>query len=419
MPNPSTTISLEKLRQQFDTSPYPRIPLETFPQDPAALYIHSLVTAYYRRDQRVIDPRDQLILDAGCGTGYKSLQLAVANPGAKVVGIDLSETSVQMARDRLAYHNITSVEFHRLALEDLPQLGLEFDYINNDDVLYLVPDPIVGLKAMQSVLKPQGILRTNFHSTLQRRIYFNGQEFFKSIGLMDGAAPETGVELVRQTMKCLKNQVLIKRAGWAPHFETQDESVLANYLLEGDKGWLIPEFFAALETANLEFISMVDWRKWDLRDLFTDIGELPLSIVLSLSDLWCGHLGESGTYTPVAEWTDDQWRMAKAQFHPQLHRADFREELVACAAQLRSCQVSDYLRLDDAIVTLDQTSSACLLPLLEGAQSVTALIERCRQLRPLHPVTLESTTEADVLPMIQVLLSTLQEKGYVLLEAAL
>ncbi|NET62717.1 MAG: class I SAM-dependent methyltransferase, partial [Symploca sp. SIO2E6] len=36
----------EKVRQQFDTGPYPRIPLETSPKDnPGLLYIHNLVTA--------------------------------------------------------------------------------------------------------------------------------------------------------------------------------------------------------------------------------------------------------------------------------------------------------------------------------------------------------------------------------------
>ncbi|BAU41837.1 methyltransferase domain-containing protein [Leptolyngbya sp. O-77] len=68
------------------------MPLDQSPKDdPNSLFKHSLITAYYRREGRVIDPQDRLILDAGCGSGYKCLMLAEANPGAKIVGMDLSE----------------------------------------------------------------------------------------------------------------------------------------------------------------------------------------------------------------------------------------------------------------------------------------------------------------------------------------
>ncbi|OKH55469.1 hypothetical protein NIES2101_03515 [Calothrix sp. HK-06] len=64
---------LEKIRQQFDSAPYPRIPLDESPKNnPNLLYIHSFVTAYYLRHQRVIDTHGKVILDAGCGSGWKS-----------------------------------------------------------------------------------------------------------------------------------------------------------------------------------------------------------------------------------------------------------------------------------------------------------------------------------------------------------
>jgi 2-polyprenyl-3-methyl-5-hydroxy-6-metoxy-1,4-benzoquinol methylase len=218
------STDLERMRQQFDNAPYPRIPLETFPTDSRSLYFHSLVTANYRRNQRVIQTEGKVILDAGCGTGYKCIELAIANPGAKIVGIDLSAASVKLAQQRLEYHNIQNVEFHAIALEDLPSLGMEFNYINNDEVLYLLSNPVAGLEAMRAVLKPEGIIRTNFHSSLQRHSYLRAQRFFKTLGLMNGAPPEEDVELVRQTMKAVKENVLTKAFAWRPHFETSDQA---------------------------------------------------------------------------------------------------------------------------------------------------------------------------------------------------
>lgn len=94
--------SIEKVRQLFDNAPYPKIPLESSPKhNSALLYIHNIITPYYLRNQKVIETEGKVILDAGCGTGYKSLILAEANPGAKIVGVDISEKSIELALERL------------------------------------------------------------------------------------------------------------------------------------------------------------------------------------------------------------------------------------------------------------------------------------------------------------------------------
>ena len=61
---------LEKIRQQFNSAPFPRIPLEKSPKyNYQLLYIHNLITPYYLRNQTVIETEGKIILDAGCGTG--------------------------------------------------------------------------------------------------------------------------------------------------------------------------------------------------------------------------------------------------------------------------------------------------------------------------------------------------------------
>ena len=101
----SASDLLDKIRQQFDASPYPRVPLDQSPKNnPNLLYIHNLMTPYYLRNQKVIETKGKVILDAGCGAGYKSLVLAEANPGAKFVGVDISKESIKLARQRLEHH---------------------------------------------------------------------------------------------------------------------------------------------------------------------------------------------------------------------------------------------------------------------------------------------------------------------------
>lgn len=429
---------IEKIRQQFDTVCYPRIPLDTSPKnDCGLLYIHNLVTPYYLINQKVIKTEGKLILDAGCGSGYKALVLAEANPGAKIVGIDLSEESVKLARQRLEYHGFENVEFHAISIEKLPSLGLQFDLINNDEVLYLLPDIVVGLQAMKSVLKPDGIIRTNLHSALQRASFFRAQKICNMMGLMDENPQDLELEIVRETMNALKNEVLLKARNW--NSNNTDEWIFMNYLLQGDKGYTIPEVFAALRAADLEFVSMVGWRHWDVTDLFQDSENLPAFLAMSLPeisvedrlhmfellhpvhrliDFWCGHPSQKPeSFVPVAEWSEWDWQQARVHLHPQLKTPQVREDLLKCIASQKPLIISSYIPLPTQVpIAIESMLAACLLPLWEGAQPVNSLVELWLKLRPLHPATLELVSPETAFEEVKELLSMLEAFLYVLLE---
>jgi SAM-dependent methyltransferase len=434
----NTSELLEKIRQQFDTGPYPRYPLEKSPKDEVTwLYIHNLVTPYYLRNQKVIQTEGKVILDAGCGSGYKCLALAEANPGAKIVGIDLSENSVKLAKQRLEYHNFKNVDFYVLNIEALPSLGLGFDYINNDEVLYLLPDPVIGLQAMKSVLKPDGIIRTNLHSSIQRQHYFRAQKLFKLMGFMDENPQDLEIEQVRELMRALKDHVQLKALTWNARFEEEDEPILANHLLQGDKGYTTPELFSALRAADLEFINMVNWRQWELMDLFKDPDDLPMFLGLALPelsqqeqlhlfemlhpahrllDVWCGHPNQAQPFLPVEQWTASDWQGAMVHLHPQLKTPEMKEELLRSINELKLFEIGRQLPLTQQQLWIDSTMAACLLPLWKETQSMQSLMERLQRLRPVHPVTLEPTAELEALEIVSSTLMGLESSGYVLLE---
>lgn len=430
---------IENIRQQFDNTPYPRIPLEQSPKDNnELLYIHNLVTAYYFRNRKVVNTEGKIILDAGCGSGYKSLVLAAANPGAKIVGIDLSEESVKLARHRLQYHGFENAEFYTMKIEELPSLGLQFDYINADEVLYLLPDPILGLQAMKSVLKPDGIIRTNLHSSIGRAGIFRAQAAFKTMGLMNETPGDLEIEIVRETMEALQDEIWLKAFAWNADRAKDEGWILANYLLLGDKGCSVPELFALLRAADLEFISMVAWRRWDLMDLFKDPDDLPAFLAMSLPetsveerlhlfellhplhrlfDFWCGNPDRAQDFVPVAEWTEAQWREARVHLHPQLRTSQIREDLTNCIDSQTPFEISRYIGvLTVASVAIESVMAACLLPLWEGVQPVRSLVKRWLQLRPVPPAPAEAVTEETAFEEIEELLEMLEASLYVLLE---
>ena len=402
---------VEKIRQQFDSAPYPRVPVDESPKDkPNFLYIHNLVTAYYLRNQKVIDTKGKVILDAGCGSGYKSLVLAEANPGAKIVGVDISEESVKLAEQRLEYHGFDNTEFHVLGIGDLPKYDWEFDYINCDELLYLFNDIGEALQAMKAVLKPEGIIRSNLLSSIQRANYFRAQKIFTMMGLMDENPEDLEMEIVVEIMNALKDKVNLKASTWDSKYEEENgkERILMNYLFHGDKGYTITHMFNGFRTANLEFISMVNWREWKLTDLFKEPDNLPAFIAMSLPessveeqlqlfelmhpvhrllDFWCGHLKQGQSFVPVEEWNDSEWEKAKVHLHPQLKTPKFREDLIACVTQLQTFCISSHLSLIKESVSIDSSMALCLIPLLEQPQSMMSLVERRKQVRRIDPVT--------------------------------
>lgn len=431
---------LEKIRQQFDSSPYPRIPVEASPKDNLdLLYIHNFVTAYYLRNQKVIETKGRVILDAGCGAGFKSLILASANPGAKIVGIDLSEESVKLARDRLEYHGFDNTEFHVISVEDLHKLNYDFDYINCDELLYLFPNPAAALQAMKAVLKPDGIIRSNLHSSIQRVDFFRAQKFFRIMGLMDENPEELEMEAVVETMKALKDNVKLKATTWNPIYEGVDskETILMNFLFQGDKGYTITDMFAALTVADLEFLSMVNWRQWNLMNLFKEPDNLPVILALGLPeisieeqlqlfellhpihrllDFWCGHPNQGQSFIPVAEWTTSDWEGARVRLHPQLLTEKFKQDLVACVTEMRAFALTSYISLSEEFVNIDSSMAVCLVPLLDGPQGMMSLVEFGKKVRPVHPITLEPTVAQEIFQRLQQLLKKLESFGYVLLE---
>jgi ubiquinone/menaquinone biosynthesis C-methylase UbiE len=430
----------EKIRQQFDFGPYPRSPIDRSPKnDLAILYIHNLITSYYLRNHKVASTENQIILDVGCGSGYKSLVLAEANPNAKIIGVDISEKSVDLARERLKHHGFENVEFHSLSLYDLPSTEWEFDYINCDELLYFFPEPAVALQALKAVLKPHGIIRSNLHSSLQRSTFYRAQELFRIMGLMDSNPEDMEIEVTLETMKALKDFVDMKVKTWSSDYEGEEgkEAVLMNYLLQGDKGSRIPDLFAALRGAELEFVSMVNWRQWKLMDLFKEPDNLPVFLAMSLPetsveqqlhlfellhpihrllDFWCGHPNQAQPFTPVAEWSSSDWLDAKVYLHPQLKTSTVKEEAVKSTTQLNPFEISRYLPVTGEQSLIDSSVVACLLPLWEEAQSLPSLVERWQQLRPIHPVTLEPTTQSEAYESLTQALIGLENYGYVLID---
>lgn len=433
---------LEKIRQQFESSPYPRIPPEASPKgDLNSLYVHNFATPFYLRNQQLIDPKQLVILDVGCGTGYTTLTLAEANPGATIVGIDLSEKSIELARQRLQFHGFTTAQFQVLSLDQVASLELQFDYINCDEVLYLMPDLVQTFQTLSAVLKPHGILRGNLHSWYQRQNYFRAQQFFTLLGLMQNNPEEAEINTVLETMRALANGIPLKEQTWNAEAAANrpQEYVLMNYLFQGDNGFTVGELFSVLREANLEFICMVNQRDWDLLKVFQNAQNLPafwqenlpkltledqlqlfelIAPVHRLLDFWCGQSGQPQLSQLPKSWPIDEWRSVRVALHPQLQTEAIKADLHSAIQQQRLFNLTQHLSAGTAAQTqfsLSPYLAACLLPLWDAPQTFPALVKRALKIRPCDPITLKPLPTQQVSQELRDALTGLEKYLYVLL----
>lgn len=106
------------------------------------------------------------ILVAGCGTGREALSIARMSPDATVTAIELSETSLAVARARCAGQG--NLRLLRHDLHAVAELGQRFDYIACSGVLHHLPDPEAGWAALVDVLAPGGAMQVALYSRIAR-----------------------------------------------------------------------------------------------------------------------------------------------------------------------------------------------------------------------------------------------------------
>lgn len=92
------------------------------------------------------------ILDVGCGAGFLSNKLAVH--GHQVFGVDLSATSLQVAKK---YDSTRSVVYQMADAYHLPFANSSFDMVTALDFLEHVEEPQKAIQEFSRVLKPGGL----------------------------------------------------------------------------------------------------------------------------------------------------------------------------------------------------------------------------------------------------------------------
>lgn len=99
------------------------------------------------------------VLDLGSGAGFDAFLAAErVGPGGRVIGVDMTEEMLALARRNAAARGATNVEFRRGRLEALPVDDASVDLVISNCVVNLVPDKAAVFREVARVLKPGGTI---------------------------------------------------------------------------------------------------------------------------------------------------------------------------------------------------------------------------------------------------------------------
>jgi 2-polyprenyl-3-methyl-5-hydroxy-6-metoxy-1,4-benzoquinol methylase len=142
-------VSLQVMNQ-YEENPYPR-----WTSNPLAALAHNGPA-----DANPDAPKEILI--AGCGSGRHSLEVAQLFPNAQVLAVDISLPGLAYARRKTREAGLNNVDYAQADILKLGTLGRSFDRIEAVGVLHHLAEPESGWRVLLSLLRPNGVMRSDF-----------------------------------------------------------------------------------------------------------------------------------------------------------------------------------------------------------------------------------------------------------------
>ena len=143
------------------------------------------------------------------------------------MGIDVSATSLEHTERLKQNHKLTNLKTRQLAVENVEELDQRFDLIICTGVLHHLVDPDAGLRALRSVLKPEGAMNLMVYAPYGRTGVYMMQEYCRRLGI--GTSPEEIRDLTTVLRNLPEHHPLLATQGGSrefPHADALADAVL-------------------------------------------------------------------------------------------------------------------------------------------------------------------------------------------------
>jgi len=189
------------------------------------------------------------VLVAGCGT-WQSAKFALTHPGARVIGIDVSTTSLEQTEALKQKYDLANLEVRQLAIENIAELDQQFDLVVCTGVLHHLVDPDAGLRALGSVLRPEGAMYLMVYAPYGRTGVHMIQEYCRRLGV--DTSPQEIKDLTAVLRGLPEHHPLISMFRGVK--ESLDADALVDALLNPrDRTYSVPQVYDFVERNDLKF----------------------------------------------------------------------------------------------------------------------------------------------------------------------
>ncbi len=192
---------------------------------------------------------DRSILVAGCGTA-QAARYTARWPHARVVGIDVSATSLEYTRELKRKHALDNLEVRQLSVERATELEQTFDHVVCTGVLHHLEEPNAGLRTLRDVLAPGGAMHIMVYAPYGRAGVYMLQEYCRRLRI---GWSDREIDDLAASLKALPaDHPIAPLLRQAPDFATK--AGVADALLHPrDRSYSVPQLTEFLDGAGLVF----------------------------------------------------------------------------------------------------------------------------------------------------------------------
>jgi SAM-dependent methyltransferase len=189
------------------------------------------------------------VLVAGCGT-WQAAKHALTHPDARVTGIDVSATSIEHTNALKGKYSLANLDVRQMPIERVSGLERQFDLIVCTGVLHHLADPDAGLRALRSVLKPDGAIYLMVYAPYGRAGVYMIQEYCRRLRV---GTSEPEMDALVATLGAMSQDHPLVRLLRGSR-DAGDPDALADALLNPrDRAYSVPQLYELIERNGLTF----------------------------------------------------------------------------------------------------------------------------------------------------------------------
>ena len=171
------------------------------------------------------------------------------------MAVDISQPSLDHEQYLKDKHGLKNLELHRLPIEELPTLGLDFDLMVSTGVLHHLADPLVGMKALADCVRRDGAIAVMLYAKYGRIGVELLQSVFRDLGLRQDDA---SVRMVKETISLLPPDHPVQGYFKIASDLQYDAGLVDTFLHGRDRNYTVEDCIDLVTSAGLVFQTWLD-----------------------------------------------------------------------------------------------------------------------------------------------------------------